>query len=112
MAKSLGAEVHAESFDWDDPTITDASLERIRTRIAEIKPVLITAVHCETPCGSLNNKLGEIGRMARENGALFLVDAVSSFVGTPVLVDVRYFFWIISSIDIRLVYPFQLIIEL
>lgn len=92
MAKSLGATVYSENFEWDTPSITEASLERIQARIAELKPVLVTAVHCETPCGSLNNKLAEIGRAVHENDALFLVDAVSSFVGTPVLVDVRFRF--------------------
>lgn len=90
MAKSLGATVYSENFDWEQPSMTEASLARIRARIAEIKPVLVTAVHCETPCGSLNTKISEIGQSAQENGALFLVDAVSSFVGTPVLVDVRF----------------------
>jgi len=89
MAKSLGAEVHTENFDWDEPTIDEEALSRIRTRISSLKPKLITAIHCETPCGSINIVVPEIGRIAKENGSLFCVDAVSSTAGLPVLVDVR-----------------------
>lgn len=105
MAKAVGATAYAENFEWDDPLLTEASVERIRAKIAELKPTLVTAVHCETPCGSINNRLGEIGIAAKENGALFCVDAVSSFVGMPVHVDVRivalhvniHFFFTINS---------------
>ncbi|MFZ0667911.1 MAG: alanine--glyoxylate aminotransferase family protein [Acidimicrobiales bacterium] len=43
----------------------------------------VSAVHCETPCGTVD-PLGEIGPVIREHGALFLIDAVSSFAGQEV----------------------------
>lgn len=90
MAQSIGAEVITEYLPWDEPNFhCDASMARIKARMAEFKPKLVTAVHCETPCGSINPALVDIGKLARENGALFLVDAVSSVSGVPILVDVR-----------------------
>lgn len=46
----------------------------------------IAVVHSETPSGTLN-PVGEICRLARQYGALTIVDAVSSFAGMPVPVD-------------------------
>ena len=43
---------------------------------------IVSAVHCETPSGTLND-LGAIGEMAARSGALLIVDAVSSFGGAP-----------------------------
>lgn len=91
MAKSIGAVVYTENFAWDEPSIGEEALARIRERVSSLKPKLITAVHCETPCGSINIAVPEIGRIAKEHGALFCVDAVSSVAGLPVLVDVRIF---------------------
>jgi aspartate aminotransferase-like enzyme len=44
---------------------------------------MITAVHCETPSGTLT-PLKELGEIAREVDALFTVDFVSSGGGVPV----------------------------
>ena len=41
---------------------------------------IVAAVHHDTPSGTLN-PVGEIGAVVRRHGALFLVDAVSSFGG-------------------------------
>jgi aspartate aminotransferase-like enzyme len=87
MAKQLGAEVHAANFEWDDPNISEASMTEIRHQIATLRPKLVTSVHCETPCGSINTALAAIGKLAKENGALFLVDAVSSVGGVPIYVN-------------------------
>jgi pyridoxamine---pyruvate transaminase len=41
---------------------------------------IVAAVHCETPSGTMND-LDAISRLAAGNGALLIVDAVSSFGG-------------------------------
>jgi aspartate aminotransferase-like enzyme len=48
---------------------------------------MVTAVHCETPSGTLN-PIAELGAAVRANGVrLFYVDAVASAAGAPVLAD-------------------------
>lgn len=84
MAQSTGAEVKTVGFSYDE-TIND--MARIETAIAEFKPRMITAVHCETPSGTLN-PLEELGRLKHAYGvSLFYVDAVASAGGAPVLAD-------------------------
>ncbi len=46
----------------------------------------ITAIHCETPSGTLN-PLKELGKICRKTNAVFIVDAVSSNAGTDVNTD-------------------------
>jgi aspartate aminotransferase-like enzyme len=49
---------------------------------------MVTAVHCETPSGTLN-PVGEVGRLVREYSVpLYYVDAVASAAGTWVRSDV------------------------
>lgn len=84
MAESIGAEVRRLSLPYDQ-TLGDASaLERL---VAEFKPLMITAVHCETPSGTLN-PLEEIARIKKEHGVrLLCVDTVASAGGAPVEAD-------------------------
>lgn len=44
---------------------------------------IVSAVHCETPSGTIN-PIEEIGPVVAEFGGLLLVDAVSSFGGMPI----------------------------
>ncbi len=60
-----------------DPDDVAAALER-RPDIA-----VVSLVHHDTPSGTIN-PVNEIGRVVRRHGALFLVDAVSSFGGMDV----------------------------
>ncbi len=84
MAAGMGCEVQKISFAYNT-TIHD--LERIEAAIKEFKPHMITAVHCETPSGTLN-PLAELGALKQKYGVpLFYVDAVSSLGGTPVCMD-------------------------
>ena len=84
MATSIGAEVRKVSLPYDQ-TITDT--DQIKSEAAAFKPKMITAVHCETPSGTLNPLEG-LGRIKKELGVpLLYVDAVSSIGGTPVLTD-------------------------
>ena len=82
MAAQLGAEVQTVGFGYD--TIADP--DQVRAAARTFRPHLITAVHCETPSGTLN-PLAELGAISREIDALFYVDFVASAGGTPVLVD-------------------------
>lgn len=82
MASQLGAVVETVGFGYD--TIADP--EQVRTAAHAFRPHLITAVHCETPSGTLN-PLADLGAISREVDALFYVDFVASAGGTPVLVD-------------------------
>ena len=43
---------------------------------------IVSAVHCETPSGTLND-LDAIGKITARSGALLIADAVSSFGGVP-----------------------------
>lgn len=83
LARACGAEVRVVGFEYDetfDP-------ERVVGAVAEFRPKLVTAVHCETPSGTLN-PVGALGAALREAGApLFYVDAVASAGGVPVETD-------------------------
>jgi aspartate aminotransferase-like enzyme len=84
MAAAIGAEVRKVSLPYDQ-TIRDT--DQIKSEAAAFKPKMITAVHCETPSGTLNPIEG-LGRIKKELGVpLLYVDAVSSIGGTPVLTD-------------------------
>ena len=82
MAAQLGAVVETVGCAYDD--IPDP--ERVRAVARRFQPKLITAVHCETPSGTLT-PLAELGAICREVDALFYVDFVASGGGVPVLVD-------------------------
>lgn len=84
LAKSFGCEVRTVGFEHDQ-TIHDWG--RIEQEIAEFKPKMITAVHCETPSGTLN-PIDELGRLKKKYAVpLLYVDAVASAGGAPVLTD-------------------------
>jgi aspartate aminotransferase-like enzyme len=82
MARNLGAEVEIVGFGYDDV----ADPEQVRKVAHQFRPRLVTAVHCETPSGTLN-PLAEIGAICDEVDALYYVDFVASAGGAPVLVD-------------------------
>lgn len=82
MARQVGAEVEIVGFGFDD--IADA--DQVRSAAKRFQPRLVTAVHCETPSGTLN-PLEELGAICREVGALFYVDFVASGGGVPVEAD-------------------------
>ena len=82
MARSVGAEV--ETLDFGDNDIAD--VQQVREAALRLRPKMITAVHCETPSGTLN-PLAELGAISREVDALFYVDFVASGGGVPVDVD-------------------------
>lgn len=84
MARSIGAEVKTLGIGYDQ---TFSDWEAVEEAILEFMPKMITAVHCETPSGTLN-PLAELGRLKREHSVpLLYVDVVASLGGAPVLVD-------------------------
>ena len=84
MALSIGADVNKINLPYNE-TISDMS--EIEAAIAQFKPKMITAVHCETPSGTLN-PISELGRLKqRHRVPLLYVDAVASAGGTLVLSD-------------------------
>ena len=82
MARQLGAEVEVVGFPFD--SIVDP--QPVREAALRFRPKLVTAVHCETPSGTLN-PLVDLGQICREVDALFYVDFVASGGGVPVEVD-------------------------
>lgn len=82
MAKQVGAEVEVIGFGYSD--VPDPA--QVREAALRFRPRLITAVHCETPSGTLT-PLHDLGAIAREVDALFYVDFVASAGGVPVRVD-------------------------
>lgn len=82
MAVQLGAVVETVGCAYDD--IPDP--EQVRRVARRFQPKLVTAVHCETPSGTLT-PLAELGAICREVDALFYVDFVASGGGAAVDVD-------------------------
>ena len=83
MARTFGAEAEVCAFDYD--SIPES--EKVYEHAKKFNPKVITAVHCETPSGTLTPNLKEIGKIAHEIGALFVVDFVSSAGGASLDVD-------------------------
>ena len=83
MARTFGAVAEICAFDYDDVP----EPQKIYEHVKKFKPKVITAVHCETPSGTVTPCLAEIGKIAHEVGALFVVDFVSSAGGVPLDVD-------------------------
>lgn len=84
LARSIGCDVRTIGFPHDQ-TIHDWN--RIEQDIVEFQPKMITAVHCETPSGTLN-PIAELGQLKKRYGVpLLYVDAVASAGGAPVLTD-------------------------
>lgn len=86
MAESIGAKVEYCNFHWHKG-LSDDDIEVIKQTVKKFNPTMITAVHCDTPTGWFNTRIGDIGKISKEFGSLFYVDFVSSFAGTPILID-------------------------
>ena len=82
MAEALGA--RTEYLEAADGAFVGAN--ELRAKLAEFRPDVVTAVHCETPSGLLN-PIAEIAPAVAESGALFIVDFVASAGGADVRVD-------------------------
>ena len=60
--------------------------KQVKEALAKSKPKIVAIVHAETSTGVLQ-PLEEISQLAHDAGALFVVDAVTSFCGTQLKVD-------------------------
>ncbi len=73
MATRLGCDVHALRFEPGTAVDPSAAARAARA----LRPALIAVVHGETSTGVLN-PVAELGEVAREVGALYSVDAVTT----------------------------------
>jgi alanine-glyoxylate transaminase/serine-glyoxylate transaminase/serine-pyruvate transaminase len=84
MAKRCGANVIPIEQEWGRIIEPDQVREALKSASGPVKAVMI--VHGETSTGILQ-PLEEIARIAHENGALILADAVTSLAGCELLID-------------------------
>jgi aspartate aminotransferase-like enzyme len=82
MARQLGMTVEVVGFGYDE--IPDP--DKVRDAAKRLRPRLLTAVHCETPSGTLA-ELALLGEISGEVNALLYADCVSSGGGVEVSVD-------------------------
>ncbi|MGH7753211.1 MAG: pyridoxal-phosphate-dependent aminotransferase family protein, partial [Gemmatimonadales bacterium] len=83
MAERAGADVTRVNAPWGSPVDPQAVREAVR---AAGSVRLIGIVHAETSTG-VQNRIESFAEIARESGALLLVDCVTSLGGVPVTVD-------------------------
>ncbi|MFO7884545.1 MAG: alanine--glyoxylate aminotransferase family protein [Desulfobacteraceae bacterium] len=82
VAARLGADVDVLEFDWGTPVI----LEKVKEQLDKKAYALVAVVHAETSTG-VRNPVEEIASLLKGKESLFLVDAVTSLGGIPVLTD-------------------------
>lgn len=83
IARRCGASVETIEIPWGT-VLEPQRLREVLSRVSN--PRLIAVVHAETSTGA-RQPLEEIGALARQHGALFVVDAVTSLAGCPLDVD-------------------------
>jgi aspartate aminotransferase-like enzyme len=83
MAAGLGCDLRKFRLGYNE---TLGDLGMLETMLEDFSPDMITAVHCETPSGTLN-PLEELGGLARRHGSLLCVDAISSIGGVEIRAD-------------------------
>jgi aspartate aminotransferase-like enzyme len=83
VAKAFGLDVSTVEVEWGK-AITPDLLALALDRLPQTKGVLLT--HNETSTG-VTNPLPELATVAREHGALVVVDGVSSVAGLPLEMD-------------------------
>ena len=83
MAAGIGCEVRKFRLAYNE-TLSD--LTPLEKMLEDFSPDMIIAVHCETPSATLN-PLESLGKIARQHGSLFCVDAVSSIGGVNIQTD-------------------------
>jgi aspartate aminotransferase-like enzyme len=78
----IGAEVTEVAVEWGQPL----DLSRLEREIERVRPKAISLVHNETSTGA-TYPAADVGEIARRQGALFLLDSVSSLAGIDVRTD-------------------------
>jgi len=82
IVERCGARLIRVDAPWGQPV----DPQQVRDALKNCNPKLVAIVHAETSTGVLQ-PLEDISRLAHEAGALFVVDAVTSYCGTEVKVD-------------------------
>lgn len=82
IAERCGARVIKVEAPWGEPI----DLSMVAKALTTCKPKLVAIVHAETSTGVLQ-PLKEISDLVHDAGALFVVDAVTSYTGTELRVD-------------------------
>ena len=82
VAQRCGAEVQTVEVPWGQTIEQDRMIEAIRKH----KPKVVAIVHAETSTG-VHQPVDRLGSAAHENGALLLIDCVTSLGGLPVEID-------------------------
>lgn len=93
LAERFGLVVHRIEVPWGQAVRADHLREAI-TKTGDVRAVLVT--HNETSTG-VTNPLPEIAAVARQAGALVLVDAVSSAAAMPLEPDGWDLDWVITG---------------
>jgi len=83
MAAAVGGEVTV----LESKTGTPIRSSDVRSALAHGQYDVVTLAQGETSCGVINRDLPEIARLAREHGALTIVDAVVTLSTMPLLMD-------------------------
>jgi alanine-glyoxylate transaminase/serine-glyoxylate transaminase/serine-pyruvate transaminase len=83
MAAGVGAQVTVLEAETGTPITSEV----VRKALAANRYDVVTLVQGETSCGVLNGELPEIARLAREQGALTIVDAVVTLSTIPLEMD-------------------------
>lgn len=92
-AEKLGLNVSRLDVEWGDAVTPDLLRDAIKSH-GDVKAVMIT--HNETSTG-VTQPLGDLAAVARDAGALVLVDAVSSAGALPVNMDEYGLDWVLSG---------------
>jgi len=82
VAQRAGAVVSRVDAEWG----TAIRPEQVEEALKRVSPKAVAVVHAETSTGVLQ-PLAEIGQLAHQAGALYIVDCVTSLGGVPVGVD-------------------------
>ncbi|MEA1897625.1 MAG: alanine--glyoxylate aminotransferase family protein [Bacteroidota bacterium] len=82
IVERCGAKLYRIDAEWGQP-VDPAQVKKV---LSTTKPKLLAIVHAETSTGVLQ-PLEEISKMVHDEGALFLVDAVTSLGGIEVKMD-------------------------
>ncbi|HEV8607976.1 MAG TPA: alanine--glyoxylate aminotransferase family protein [Tepidisphaeraceae bacterium] len=82
VASRAGAKVEKIERPWGQVF----SADEIAGAVKKFRPKVVGIVHAETSTGAWQ-PMEEIGKIAHENGALLLMDCVTSLAGVPVKLD-------------------------
>ncbi len=82
IVERCGAKLTRVDAPWGD----HIDPQQVKEALKKSKPKLVAIVHAETSTGVLQ-PLEEIGKLTHDAGALFVVDAVTSYCGTELKVD-------------------------